>query len=911
MADISSQWLDDDWPEAKPIKSIFILFIVLILISGSFSCGSIQPCANSKTATLKIEELETLKTDRAFEPAVKKGPEAVRQGTADPGTKADKNAAMQKAVKLRMPFIANQGQVTDECVRFYARTFGGTAYVTEKGEMVYSFTLIESKGKTADQASRPEKIKGWTLKERLVGASNSAPLGIDQTRTKVNCFIGNDKGKWKTNIPAYNTVCLGEVYEGINLSLNAYGKNIEKVFTVRPGADPEGIRLKTEGATSLKINDKGELELLTGLGTVKFSSPVAYQEKDGTREKVRVAYNLDKDTYGFKTGNYDKTLPLVIDPWVGATFVGGTANDMARGVVADSLGNTYVAGYTASADYPETAGAWSDLQSFPPSSNDIFVSKFNPDLTILEASTYLGGNSNDEAYAIASDEDSGDFVIYVTGRTSSGDFPTTTGETFTGGEDVFIFRLSADLDVLEASTLLGGTAGEWGNALLIDPSGGVNGYAYVAGWTISSDFVSPGSGFDDTYNGNGDAFIASLNCNDFTIVNETFFGGDLYDEIYSIAQALDGNIYATGVTGSINISVTGGYDTTHNGNNDVFVAKISQDLNTFDEFTYIGGSSNDYAYSIALDDSGNVYVAGQTASSGYPITAGAFDDVFQTSEGFISKFNAALDSLLASTFLGGASNDYVQCIATGYDAVPGEIAVAGWTASSDFYITPGSCFDSDYDGSGDAYVLRINTDLSTVNTSSYLGGSGSETVYGLFIDVFSSLLMTGSTDSIDFSPITPANINSGGFDAFVFKTALRPLTDGLVAYYPFNGDANDESGNNNHGITQNGVLLVPDRFGIASSAYYFDGLDDSINSTTTMDLGSGSATFCAWVNTSSSDSGVVLTNGQFNYESGFIMGANWLNPNSVLLGIGEEGVSGGSADPAKEVQTLQIPLEVK
>ena len=117
----------------------------------------------------------------------------------------------------------------------------------------------------------------------LVGASIKGPQGVDKAQTKVNYFKGSDKNKWKTDISTYNAVSLGEVYKGIDLSLKAYGKNVEKVFVVKPGADPKAIKMKVGGANSLKINDKGELEVETALGVVSFSKPQAYQEKNGNR----------------------------------------------------------------------------------------------------------------------------------------------------------------------------------------------------------------------------------------------------------------------------------------------------------------------------------------------------------------------------------------------------------------------------------------------------------------------------------------------------------------------------------------------------------------------------------------------------------------------------------------------------
>jgi hypothetical protein len=288
-----------------------------------------------------------------------------------------------------MPFIDNEGQIQDERVRFYAKTFAGSVYVTNQGEMVYSLPMVEAEAEGGENDSKAKAAKVSILKETLVDASSLKPSGIDPAQTKVNYFIGNDKSKWRTNISMYNSLTLGEVYKGINLSLKAYGKTVEKVFTVQPGADPNAIKLKMEGAKSLRIRDNGELQIETDLGVIRFSKPLAYQEKNGKKENVQVAYNLDNDTYGFTPGDYDKSLPLIIDPvLIYSTDLSGSEDDWGHGIAVDGDGNAYVTGYTTSTDFP-TQNPYQGVKGL---ANDAFVTKLNADGTELVYSTYLGGN---------------------------------------------------------------------------------------------------------------------------------------------------------------------------------------------------------------------------------------------------------------------------------------------------------------------------------------------------------------------------------------------------------------------------------------------------------------------------------------------------------------------------------------
>ncbi len=206
----------------------------------------------------------------------------------------EKRAWIDKALKIQVPFIANQGQINDENVKFYAETFGGAIHITKRGEFVYSLLKFEEMEKTKAEnkrlrikeraAKEPPRGKLWTLKESLIGAVPQEPKGLEKAPCSVNYFIGNERSKWKTDIGTYNALSLGEVYKGIELKLRAYGKNVEKVFTVEPGADVGAIRLKIEGADSLKVNEIGELEIKTKVGIISFTTPVAFQEKDGKKE---------------------------------------------------------------------------------------------------------------------------------------------------------------------------------------------------------------------------------------------------------------------------------------------------------------------------------------------------------------------------------------------------------------------------------------------------------------------------------------------------------------------------------------------------------------------------------------------------------------------------------------------------
>ncbi len=197
-----------------------------------------------------------------------------------------------KIKSARVPFIENQGQ-KNENVLFYSGTFGGTVYVTRDGQIVYILPKYEEN----------EDHKFMILKETIPDWNVGNIKGENESITKINYFKGNDRSKWITNAPTYDMVNLGEIATGIELKLKAHGDNVEKLFFVKPGADPNDIRINMSGENYLSTNENGELEAATDLGPVLFTKPVAYQEKDGIKTYVDVDYDVNGKEYGFVIDN--------------------------------------------------------------------------------------------------------------------------------------------------------------------------------------------------------------------------------------------------------------------------------------------------------------------------------------------------------------------------------------------------------------------------------------------------------------------------------------------------------------------------------------------------------------------------------------------------------------------------------
>ena len=282
--------------------------------------------------------------------------------------------------------------------------------------------------------------------------------------------------------------------------------------------------------------------------------------------------------------------------------------------------------------------------------------------------------------------------------------------------DVFVSEFDGDLKNLLASTYLCGSGCDWGYSMNIDYSGNV----YLAGATSSSDFpVTPGA-YDTTYNvGNYDAFVSKLDGNLQTVLASTYLGGsDGYEYARSLSRDSTGRVYIAGSTSSPDFPVTpGAYDGTFNGQEDVFVSKFDENLKYLLASTYLGGSGRDFGYSIALDHSGNVYLAGAASSSDFPVTPGAYDTIYNGGryDAFVSKLDGNLQTILASSYLGDTGDyDHARSIITDNT---GNVYVTGSCSSSDFPVTPGA-YDAIYNGGHyDVFVSRFDNELSRLAPS--------------------------------------------------------------------------------------------------------------------------------------------------------------------------------------------------
>ncbi len=315
---------------------------------------------------------------------------------------------------LGIPFIAHADETG---IHFTARTPRGVVSVTPSGEIHY---LLPRNGE-----DRPD-LAGVVLREALVGAAVREVAGRGRAPTRVNVLYGSDPSRWQRNLPAFHGVSLGEVYPGVEMTLRVRGRSVEKIFEIAAGADADRIRLRIDGGHGLSVTPDGELAVVTRLGEVRFSRPVAYQDRSGAREPVAVAYRLRAgDEYGFALGPYDRSRPLVVDPILAATYYGGDGHDEVFAIGRNS-GGVYIGGEAFRHAVPGVSGGSADpvFQNAGSIYTEGFVARLNPSLTTILDATFLGGAGDDMVAALVLDP-SGD--VYVAGVTSSPDFPGVGG----------------------------------------------------------------------------------------------------------------------------------------------------------------------------------------------------------------------------------------------------------------------------------------------------------------------------------------------------------------------------------------------------------------------------------------------------------------------------------------------------
>ncbi|MGH9476977.1 MAG: SBBP repeat-containing protein [Terriglobales bacterium] len=656
---------------------------------------------------------------------------------------------------LPLTFQANQGQTSAQA-QFLARSQGAVVFLTVHGVVV--------------------KSRAGALSINFAGAA-AAPQaqGEQPLATRVHYMAAREN----LAVRSFAQVRYTNMYPGVDVTYYGRLGQMEYDLRLAPYANLQQVRLRFRGVTP-RLGAAGALELQKGV-SLQAPVAYQWIAGRRRTVSARYVLHPDASVT-LALGRYDSSQALVVDPILTfATLLGGTGYNQANAVAVDRYDDGYIAGYTLSSDFPPVNAFQATLApgQYGPD-NDAFVAEISPDGNKLIYSTYLGGNGDDRATGIAIDSTGAAYVTgytsstnfplqaalqgsnaggydafvaklaplgatlaystylggsqddraagiavdgageaFVVGTTASSDFPvsaTAPQKTFGGSTDAFAVALNSSGSATLYATYIGGSGTDSGSSVAVDATGN----AYVGGATASSDLpVTPGA-LQSALAGKTDGFVAQILHSGSSFGWVTYLGGSKADEVNAVAVDTAGSVYAAGDTSSIDLfpGASSVYQQSLAGGTDAFVAKINNQGSNLIYGTYLGGGSTDVATAVAVDSSNNVYVAGNTSSSDFPVTSNATQSIYGgAQDGFLSKLDPQGQNLLYSSYLGGSGVDAVTGMAIQSN---GDLELAGYTFSNNFPTTPG-VFQTAANSATDAFVARFEVAAQGVFSPNEMG----------------------------------------------------------------------------------------------------------------------------------------------------------------------------------------------
>ena len=667
---------------------------------------------------------------------------------------------------MPLQFIPNRGQA-DRAVDYYVTARDMNIYFASGG-LTFSLSGDRKDGVVRSAARR------WTVKLDFIGASQDArPAALERSGTRVSYFKGRPRD-WKAGLEACSKIIYRDLWPGIDLVYSGALDRIKYDLVVHPGADPSKIRLAYRGVAKIELQAGGRLVARTPVGGIEDEAPIAYQEIDRERRPVAVSYDLEDETFGFAVGAYDRDRTMVIDPspLVYSGFIGGLGSDSAAAIALGSDGSVYVVGTTTSpeATFPIAAGPDTSFNGGP---GDVFIAKVRPDGSGLVFCGYLGGSGSDQAAGVAVDSEG---CAYISGTTDStgSTFPVLVGPDLTsnGSLDAFVAKVDPSGAALVYCGYIGGANLDQGGGIAVDALGS----AYVAGTAGSDEVTFPvKTGPDLVHSGIGsDAFVAKVDPSGAGLVYCGYIGGTTDDLGHFIAVDPAGRAHISGVTYS---DETEGFPLTvgprlsfHGGYCDIFVAKVDPAGTSLLYCGYLGGSGTDVDAGIALDVSGNAYVAGHWS---WPAAEGGGVFAF--------KVNDTGTAVVHSRTLDATGDDRAGGIAVDAE---GNIYVAGYSNSPAYpyfeYVGPGRVSKSGAGRGHDVFVVKWNpTPWGPPIYSGFIAGYGDDHASGIVVDGAGSAYVVGSVMTgewwEEFPVIGGPVLAYGGGDSDAFVSKLLPV----------------------------------------------------------------------------------------------------------------------------------------
>ncbi|MES2479634.1 MAG: PKD domain-containing protein [Bacteroidota bacterium] len=631
-----------------------------------------------------------------------------------------------------------------------------------------------------------------------------------------NYFLGNDSSKWKSDIHPCLALDYSHIYTGIDMRLSSEGNNVKYDFIVAPNADASQIKLKFEGVDKLSISRDGSLSIQTSVGVVKEMKPVVFQYINDQKVNVLCNYVLNKNIVSFEfPEGYDHNQVLVIDPTVVfCTFTGSISDNWGFTATYDPLGNMYTGGLVNGVSYPVSLGAFqatfgggtTTSGSFFPC--DMGIMKINSTGTTKVYATYIGGSDNDQPHSMIVDKSNN---LIIAGRTYSTNYPTSASafdRTHNGGADIVVTVLNSLGTGIIGSTYVGGSGDDCVNfdaeeftggnlkhnygddarsEVIVDNSGNV----YVTASTLSTNFPVQ-SPIQASLGGGQDAVLLKMNTNVSAMIFSTYLGGFNDDAGYVLTlNNAQNSIFVGGGTMSSNFPTTPGtYRPAFiGGTTDGYILKISNGpAYTLQRGTFIGATSYDQVYGVAIDANDDLYMMGQTLGGGFPVSPGVYSNPFSSQ--FVMKMNNNLTAPIYSTVYGSGSSsetnispvaflvDTCQNVyISGWGGTLGGPSFSGVGSTTGMPTTP-TAIQTTTDGA-DFYFIVFSKNATSLLYGSFFGRVATNPLLGEHVD--------GGTSRFDKTGIVYQAI-CGGCGGPTAPASPFPTTPGSLS--PTNGSTN-------------------------------------------------------------------------------------------------------------------------
>ena len=638
-------------------------------------------------------------------------------------------------------FIENKGQFPKSIIS-KTNLASGALYI-EKAKLTYAFYNGRQLADIHDGLTADYRVDAHAYSVSFLNASTDSNIVLEEESSFFENYYLGDKLFWASGVKSYKRQIQKSIYQGVDLHLFVNDDKLKYELYLDKSANEKAIKLRYQGISNIKISS-GNVVIKTSVNSIVEYSPYAYQIIEGVEVEVACVYNLNSNIISFDFPNdYDRDYPLVIDPILEfSTYSGSTTDNFGYTATYDDFGFLYSGSTSFGVGYPTTLGSYQLNYANAIGGTDVAITKFDTSGTIRIYSTYLGGTEDELPHSMivnSADE------LFVFGTTGSADFPTTTssyqpnfnggpgfspsgiGVSFPSGSDIFVSRLSTSGGNLLASTFLGGSDND-----------GLN--------------TAPKLKFNYADEVRGEIDIDKNN-----------------------------NIYIATCTQSTDFPIVGGFQNINKGGQEGCIVKMDNQLSSVIWSSYLGESSSDAIYSLALDKDDNIYVTGGTTSASFPTSSNAHQTVHQdtlNADAFVSLISSNGNHILYSSLYGSLEYDQSYFVEIGST---GAVYLFGQTKASASTLVKNATY---FNSGGGQFIAVFTKDLSSVLRATVLGtGKGSPDISptAFLVDVCDKIYLSGWGSNLG-GPLSTLNLP-------VSDSAFQSTTDGNDFYLMVLDDA--------------------------------------------------------------------------------------------------------------------------